>query len=146
MKILNATHGKIGHCVIGPKYYLHTPIRLGEAAICVGRDSTRANKPYVWVIGGSEQLIDFVSMARTKGEIEETASVTILSRLDEIKEKKPKTAIERLASAIGVEPDELNEMLSVAQVSVSAPIEGVKDFSDAIPTWIPKTNQHIPLH
>lgn len=146
MKIVNATTGKIGSYFVGPKCYLHENIRLGEIVVCIGREEQRAAKPYIWIIGGIEQLIDYVSLVRSKGEIEEAVSSLILSRLDEAKKKIPQSAIERLASATGMEVDELKEIMSIAQVAVSAPVEGVQDFSDAKPKWLPKTQSHASIH
>lgn len=142
MKLVNASSGKIGACLVGPKNFLHESIRLGEAAICIGREEKRVNKPVIWLIGGVEQLIDYISLARQEGEIEEDIATMLLTNLDNAKGKIPKTAIERLASVINVDADELSEMMQTAQVYISAPIAGVLDFSTAKPTWLPKTQSY----
>jgi hypothetical protein len=138
MKIVNASTGKLSTCYTGPKHYLNEYIRLGEVALCIARDARRPARPFVWIIGGREQLIDYVSLAREKGELEDVDANLCLARLDEAKKKSPQTAMERLASALGVEADELTELVNVAQVCISAPVEGIKDFSTSKPVWAPK--------
>lgn len=138
MKIVNATVGKISSCFVGPKYYLNEYIRLGEVALCIGRDDKKVAKPYIWIVGGREHLIDYVSFARSQGEIEEVDATLLLSKLDDSKKNTPKTAMDRLASALGMEVNDLLELTNVAQVCVSAPIEGIRDYSHIKPTWTAK--------
>lgn len=145
MKIVNASTGKISACFVGPKHYLNEYIRLGEVALCIGRDEKRAARPYIWLVGGREQLIDFVCMARDKGEMAVVDVELCLTRLDESKKLVPTTAIARLASALSMEVDELTELTNVAQVSVTSPIEGLKDFSTTKPAWVPKQT-HASIH
>ena len=146
MKIVNAITGKIGTYFVGPKCYLNENIRLGEVAICIGREEIRSSKPFIWIIGGAEQLIDYISLARQQGAMDEDTVNTLLTRLDESKTKTPKSAIERLASAADMEVSELSQLLEVAQVFVSAPVSGVQDFSDVKPKWLPKTVPYASIH
>ncbi len=138
MKIVNAVVGKISAYFVGPKYYLNEYIRLGEIALCIGRDDKKLLKPYVWIIGGREQIIDYVSLARTEGEIADIDATNLLAKLDESKNNMPKTAMERLASALSMEVSELADIVGVAQVCVSAPVCGIQNFSDSIPKWSAK--------
>lgn len=146
MKIINASAGKVGNYFVGPKYYLNEFIRLGEVAICIGREEQRAAKPYIWMVGGLEQLIDYVCLARSKAEIKEDVVSLLLGKLDEAKKKIPKSAVERLASATGMDIEELLEIVQVAQVCISAPIEGVQDYSESKPKWLPKTLSYASIH
>lgn len=146
MKIINTMVGKIGNCIVGPKYYLNRSIRLGEAALCIARDEQNPSKPCIWIVGGIEQLIDYISLARSKGELEEDSANILLHQLDEVKKKIPCAHMERLASVLGMEVAELNEIISLAQVCVSAPIEGIRDFSNSTPKWIPKTLNYASVH
>lgn len=130
MLLINAISGKIGTCISGPKYFLLHEIELGQAAICVERDE-RNPKPYIWIVGGIEELIDYVALARTKGEISDGISLLLLSALDRSKEElktKTTSAICRLASFLGMETKELWEVLETAQVVISAPLDGVQTF------------------
>jgi hypothetical protein len=146
MKIVNSVSGKVTTCVIGPKHYLHENIRLGEVAICIARDERQSSKKMVWLIGGIEQLIDYISLARSQGDLSDGDATSLLTQLDIAKKKIPVSAEERLASALGMEVDELRPLLEVAQVSVSAPIMGVNDYSTNKPKWMPKTLSHAPIH
>ena len=147
MKIINATTGKIGNCVVGPKQYLHETIRLGEVALCLARDESKAIKPYVWIVGAIDMLIDYVSLARSKGELEENVANTLLTRLDDAKKNMPTTAIARLASIVGnITVDELKELADIAQVSISAPIEGVWEYTSSQPKWVAKVGNYAGTH
>jgi hypothetical protein len=146
MKLLNSITGKISTSIIGPKHYLHEDIRLGEMAVCIARDERQPLKPYVWIIGGVEQLTDYVSLSRSEGVIAESDAVSILAQLDAAKKKMPKTALERLASALSCDVDELKETIELAQVCLSAPISGVQDHSTNKPKWMPKTPNHASIH
>lgn len=138
--------GKISTCVVGPKHYLHEDIRLGEVAICIARDERQPMKKSVWAIGGVEQLIDYISLARAEGELPDDDTNALLTKLDEVKKKIPHTAEERLACALGLEVDEIKAAIELAQVCVSAPIAGVNDYSTSKPKWMPKTLSHAPIH
>jgi len=138
MKIVNASVGKIGTCFTGPKHYLNESIRLGEIALCIGRDEKRLAKPFIWIMGGREQLIDYISLAREKDELPVVDANLLLARLDESKKLIPNTAMDRLASILDMEVSDLTDLIGTAQVCVSAPIEGIKDYSNSKPTWAPK--------
>lgn len=130
MRLINAISGKIGTCMSGPKYFLLHEIELGQAAICVERDGKNP-KPYIWIVGGIEELIDYVALARSKGEISDGISLLLLSALDKSKEElkvKSTSAMCRLASFLGMEVKELSEALETAQVVISAPLDGVQTF------------------
>lgn len=146
MKIVNAASGKVGHCIVGPKHFLHIMIRLGEAAICVAREDQRVAKPCVWLFGGIEQLYDYIVLARSKGELCEEDVNTLLKCLDEISDKIPLSPFDRLASALGMETNELKDMMDIAQVQVSAPIDGVKYFSNTKPKWLEKGKKYASIH
>lgn len=147
MKLINARVGTIGACVIGPKQYLHESLKLGEVAICIARDEQYSTKPCIWLVGGIEQITDYLALARTKGELQDSVVTLLLSRLDETKNKIPKNrALDRLASITNIEVDDLRELLELAQVCVSAPVEGVKDFSDSPPKWIPRATNYASVH
>lgn len=146
MDIINANVGKIGSYFIGPKHYLNKHIRLGEIIICIARDSSCAINPYIWLIGGAEQLIDYLSLARSKGSLDDTTSNLLLSKLDEAKTRIPKTAHARLASILSLEEADLTELIEIAQVSVTAPIGGVYDYSDFKPRWNSKTACFASIH
>lgn len=146
MKIVNSVSGKINTCMVGPKQYLNEDIRLGEVAICIARDDRQPMKKFVWLVGGVEQLIDYVALARSEGEIPDDDANTLLAQLDKAKKNIPHTAEERLASALGFNVDELRPMLEIAQVCVSAPVAGVSDYSNSKPKWMPKTPSHAPIH
>lgn len=141
MKILNAAAGKIGQYILGPKHYLNEDIRFGEAAICIGRDEATPQRPCVWLVGGIELIIDYLSLARTEGTIDDDTSNNLLKQMDEAKRSKPSSAIDRLASVVGVDNEELYQLLKLAQVSVTAPISGIQDFSNQKPIWLAKTNK-----
>lgn len=147
MNIVNATIGKVGSYFVGPKQHLNKNIRLGEISICIGRDTVSSiNHPYVWLIGGADQLIDYIALARSKGELDTVSSDLLLSKIDEAKKKIPKTAHERLASILSMEATDLKELIAIAQVSVTAPVEGVNDYSDIKPKWDAKTVSYAPIH
>lgn len=143
MKIINATTGKIGSCVVGPKSFLNETIRLGEVTLCVGREDHNTSRPCIWILGGIEQLIDYVSLARSKNEIDDADATSLLDRLDQAKSQMPKTALERLSSILGIEINDLNELLEHAQVFVSAPVDGITDFSGTKPKWVAKANPNV---
>ena len=146
MKIVNSISGKIGSYFVGPKCYLKENIRLGEVVICVGREGRETAKPLIWLIGGIEQCIDYISLARQSAEIEDQDATMLLSKLDEAKKKIPKSAMERLASAAGVEVEEIMELAKIAQVCISAPVEGIQEYSDAKPKWLPRTPSYAGIH
>lgn len=146
MKIVNASAGKVGSYQIGPKYYLKENIYLGQLAICITRDSKQPTQPFVWLIGGIDQLVDYISLAKSKGVLDTVTCDLVLGKLDEAKTKMPKTAYERLASVLGMDESELKEMIELSQVCVSAPIAGVQDYSDKTPKWIPKSLSYAPVH
>jgi hypothetical protein len=145
MKIVNASIGKISTYFVGPKQYLNENIRLGEVALCIGRDDKKPAKPFIWIIGGREQLIDYVSLARTEGEIADVDAALLLSKLDDSKKTTPKTAMERLASILSMEVNDLLELANISQVCISAPIAGIQDYSQAKPVWTAK-QAHASIH
>lgn len=142
MKLINASSGKMGSYVIGPKQFLNEPIKLGEVAICIGRDEKYKNgtKPCIWLIGGIERLVDYICLARTQGELQEDVVNHLLSQIDKAKEKIPSKPIDRLASVMNIESSDLQEFIDIAQVYISSPIVGVKDYSEGTPKYISKVN------
>jgi hypothetical protein len=145
MKIVNTITGKIGHSLVGPKQYFNEAIKLGEMAICIARDEKHA-RPSIWLIGGIDLLVDYISLAREKGELDEATATMLLARTDAAKKEKPTSAIERLASMMGGDVDELKEMMRIAQVAITAPIEGVMDYSESTPKWVAKTVGNASIH
>lgn len=140
MKLINATTGKIGNAVIGPKSYLHEDIQLGEVAICIGRDSAVADKPCMWIIGGCESLQDYICIVRKEGEMSDEDAQALLSILERIeKEEIPKTALQRLASALSIDVESLAESIRLSQVAVTNPITGVTKYGvHSKPAWSTK--------
>ncbi len=146
MKIINSVSGKVGSYFVGPKCYLNENIRLGEVAICIGKEDRTNGKPMIWLLGGIELVIDYVSLARSEGTMEESDAVMLLKRLDDAKTDVPSTAMARLASIASIDVEELMELAKVAQVCISAPVEGVQNFAGSKPTWLPRTLSHASIH
>lgn len=144
MQIIQATSGKVGANIIGPKYFLKTNIRLGEIALCIAREiEPKAPRPSIWAIGGISQITDYVSIGRLKNLIDNNTADMLLNILQTASKNKPSSALNRLASVFNIENlSELQEMLQLAQVYVSSPIDGIQDFSisETKPKWISKTN------
>lgn len=141
LKLVNVTIGKLGQCFVGPKQYLNNNIALGEAAICIARDDAKPSRPFIWVMGPIDLLIDYISVARHSGELAENDATLILARLDEAKKNKPKTSLARLASVLDLDENELSELIQLAQVHISNPIMGTRDVTSGTSKTIfaPKT-------
>ena len=148
MKIKNASAGKIGAYIIGPKQHLNEQIRLGEISICIAKEiKNHTPQPYIWLIGGVEQLIDYISLARANGELDSASADNILSKIDDAKTKIPNNAYARLASVLNIESEsDLKELIELAQVSVTCKIAGVCNYSGPTPKWVAKTANYASIH
>lgn len=130
MKLINATTGKVGFYAVGPKLFLNEKIQLGEIALCIARDIKNPTKPSVWLIGGVEQIIDYVSLSRSEDILPEESCTHLLAQIDAAKKEIPVNALTRFATIMSINDfDELKNILDTAQIHIVSPVTGVKDFS-----------------
>lgn len=137
LRLETSLHGKVGSAIAGPKHFLKQDIQLGEIAICICREESHRATPYIWIIGPHELVEEYVYYAKTEEEISNTDADSFFASISKLCRDVP-SSIERLAHVLSVETEELKEMVSLAQVTISAPISGIMDYSNNRPSWIPK--------
>lgn len=139
MIIQNAQVGKPGFYIIGPKYFLNQDIRFGEIALCIGEDVKMREKPKIWVFGGIDRISAYLTLTYSEGELPKERYDLLSEKISEVRAAVPKTALQRLSHASNLTIEELQEYLRLAQVAISAPVEGVLDYSTASPKWLPRS-------
>jgi hypothetical protein len=137
LQLVRASSGKVGTVMSGPKQFLNTDILLGEIAVCIARETKPHASPSIWIIGAINLIDDYLYHAKGESLISETDFAIIVKRIESVTKIVP-SSLERLSSVMGILPDDLRDMCKIAQVVVSAPIQGVLDHSSGKPHWCMK--------
>ncbi len=115
MKIKNSIIGKIGHFCVGPKLFINEKIMAGEIAICIAIDNAAA-KQSVWLIGDIDDAIDYLATARSCGSISGKQAQYLLDIIYKI--KIPRKPAEKLAHALSISIEDLNEALALSDILI----------------------------
>ncbi len=136
-RLEKATVGKVGMLVSGPKKFLNNELLLGEIALCIARDDSSYSQPCIWIFGSLSKVEEFIYYSKEESIIPSIDVDLLFNKIDSGK-NIILTHIERLACALSIKPHELREALTLAQVSISAPIDGLMEYSSGDPKWISK--------
>lgn len=143
LELKRATIGKPGMLVLGPnRTFLKFELKLGEVAVCIANEgSSKSNPqayPSIWVRGPILKVEKYVSQAKEQGGINEEDYTLVMKNIQSFKKKNP-SSIERLSMTSGIEVEDLLKICELAQVHISAPLQGVMNYSSGAPKWIEKT-------